>query len=462
MPDPRRRVTALIAILVFALALVACDSSGDASPSSTATTPVDTTDSVAETTTSTEAPLTSLPEGSIPGTASPSIPADVAAEMRSEIGVIMLEIEESRGLPFLEIPTVTILDEADFTVRVNQTLEEDIDEGELAHQEALFKLLGMLEPDDDLRSMLIALYTEAVAGFYSPDTGEMVVPVARNGITPLQRMTIAHELVHALTDQHFDIDAEYERRIDEGTGDDVAGMLALIEGDATYQQLLYLESMDTQDAVAATLESLAMDRTVMESMPTWMQRDLAFPYEQGLVFAGHLVRGGGLKAMDEAYQDPPTTTEQILDPNKYLRQELPLPLPPLTVELGGWTLEDEATFGEWGTRLLLMDTLSPGALVQAAAGWGNDTYRLFTRGSDTAFVWSYLAESEDDAEDLTNGLISHTRGAMGASGGREVAGGLLFDGGSPVVFIDRIDDAIFYIASTDAAAVESARQQLGI
>ena len=65
-------------------------------------------------------------------------------------------------------------------------------------------------------------------------------------------------------------------------------------------------------------------------------------------------------------------------------------------------------------------------------------------------------------EELTNALIVHARDRMGASGAVESAGGLLFSGGSPTVFIDRIDDAIFFLASTDAAAVEDARTQLGI
>ena len=51
---------------------------------------------------------------------------------------------------------------------------------------------------------------------------------------------------------------------------------------------------------------------------------------------------------------------------------------------------------------------------------------------------------------------------MGATGSREDGGGLLFDGGAPVVFIDRIEDAIFFIASTDGEAVADARQQLGL
>ena len=450
-------------VLVMALVLVACDGSGGDS-TSTSGGPDSTTGSTlpGETTTTTEAPVTSLPPDAVPGETSPSISPEVESAMRADIGVLILEVEETRALPFLEIPTVTILDEADFTARVNAQLTEDIDSEEIAGTEALLKLLGMLAPDDDFEAMLIDLYTEQVAGFYDPETGEMVVPVSLDGITPLQEVVIAHELIHALTDQHFDFNDEYERRVDDGVGDDASAMLGLVEGDATYQQFLYLESLDPGEAAAAALEALQIDTSVLRASPRWLQLDLAFPYEQGLIWADAIIDDGGLRALDEAYQAPPTTTEQILDPNTYLRNEQPLDLAPLAVDLAGWELFDEATWGEWGTRLMLLEVLTPGNLAQATAGWGNDTYRVFLNGSDTAFVWSYLAETVEDAEDLTNALIAMSRDQMGATDAQESGGGLLFAGGDPYVFIDRIDDQIFYVASTDATAGADLRDQLGL
>jgi hypothetical protein len=454
--------SALLALVVLlALVASACDS-GDATPSTEGSGPGASTSTTIPSTTTTQAPVTSLPSESVPGTNSPTIPDDVADAMRAQLGSILLDVEESRALPFLEVPTVTILDEADFTQRVNDTISEDLDEEELAYQEAMFKLLGMLDDDVDLGQLLIDLYTEQVAGFYDPEAREMVVPVAVDGITPLQEIVIAHELVHALTDQHFDFNAGYEDQLENGTGDDAAGTLALVEGDASYQQFLYLESMDPVKAARAALEAVTIDTSVLDSSPRWLQQDLAFPYEQGLIFTGYLIETGGLKQVDEAYQEPPVSSEQILDPTKYVRGEGPEPIDPLAVTLDGWELSDEATLGEWGVRLLLTDTLRPGELAQVASGWGNDTYRLFTRGDDTTFVWSYLAESVEDAEELTNALITHARDAMGATGGIEDAGGLLFSGSAPVVFIDRIDESIYFIVSTDAAAVAQARTQLGI
>jgi hypothetical protein len=374
----------------------------------------------------------------------------------------MLDVEESRGLPFLEVPVVTILDEADFSARVRSTMEEDLDRDEITGDQAIFELLGMLDGSVDLYQLIVDLYTEQVAGFYDPEIGELVVPVAADGITPLQEITISHELVHALTDQHFDFDEVHEDLIETGTGDDEYGILGLVEGDATYQQLLFLESMDPATAVEVVLESLSFDTSVLDSTPRWIRQDLGFPYEHGLLFTGFLVREGGLKEVDEAYLDLPVSSEQILHPEKYLRSEGPSELTPPPVDLEGWSFFDEATFGEWGIRLLLMDTLKPGELTQAAAGWGNDTYSAFLRGEDTAMAWVYQGETIEDAEDLANGLVGHIRGAMDAGSAVESAGGLLFESGPTYVFIDRVDDKIFFVASTDDDAGALLRQQLGV
>jgi len=454
-----RNTRRALAILVIVVALVAsaCDSS-----STSSSTEGSTGSSAAMETTTTAQPLTSLPEDAISGTNSPSISPEIASQMREEIGVLILDAEESRGLPFLSVPTITILDQADFTERVNTDLTADLAEEDLTTDEALLKLLGMLEPGDDLESMIIELYTEQVAGFYDLETKELVVPVAVDGITPLQSITIVHELVHALTDQHFDFNDEFEHRIDEGNGDDASAALALIEGDATYQQFLFLESMSPDDAADAALEVQSFDSVVFDSMPDWLQRDLGFPYEKGLTFVGQIMETAGLKGVDDAYKALPITTEQVLDPNKYLRNEQPEPIPPLTADLPGWEMADEATFGEWGIQLLLTDALTPGAVTQAAAGWGNDTYRFFRRGDDSAIVWTYQGETEKDAEDLSNALIAHTTDVMGATNGQESLGGLLYDGGKPYVFIDRIDDKVVFIAATDLTALESLREQLGI
>jgi hypothetical protein len=458
-PPIRRIVFALVACLV-ALTAVACDNG--ASPDSTSTTTTGGDIQGGSSTTSTSTPLTAIPADQIPGTHSSSISGDVDALMRTQIGELMIAAEASRGLPFIDVPTVTILDQAEFQARVQASVSEEIDPVDIERDASFFRLMGMLDDEIDLGELLVSLYGEQVVGFYDPETQEMVVPAAPDGFSPFQRITVVHELVHALTDQHFDYEDVSDDRSENGTDDEVSALLAVVEGDATYQQFVYLENMDPADAVKAALESLSFDTSALDSVPEWIALDLSFPYEQGLLFTTQIVNEGGLAGVDAVYQDPPTTTEQILEPRKYLRREDPEPLDPVTATLSGWEIHEDSAFGEWGVRLILNDTLSPGLVTQAAAGWGNDSYRILVNGDDVAIAWHYLAESVEDAEDLVNGLIAHAQGPMGATTSQESGGGLLLEGNGKTVFIDRIDDEFYFLASTNRSAVADLRSQLSL
>ncbi|MEN8113544.1 MAG: hypothetical protein ABFS21_04065 [Actinomycetota bacterium] len=446
--------------LVLAIVLVATACSPDAGPTTTvaATSTLETSTTAAESTTTTTTEITI----SVPGSASDSIDPGVVEEMRAELAVLMVEAEEVRGLPFIETPAVVILDDAEFRQRVADLLAEDLVEEELAVDSAFLSMLGMVNPGTDLYQLLIDLYTEQVAGFYDGDAEEMVVPAAPEGFTPLQKITVVHELVHALTDQHFDFNDEYENLIDNGNGDDAAALQALIEGDATHAQFVYMESLSPLEAVQAATEALTYDSSVLDSVPSWMQLDLTFPYQQGFVFVEAIMSTGGLEAVDAAYQEGPTTTEQILDVAKFNRREQPRDLALFTVDLDGWDLHEEASFGEWGLRLVLDPSHTPGAATQAAAGWGNDTYRVFARGDDVAMAMAYVGDSQRDAEELADALIAHVRDGMNAGPAEESGGGLLYRQGSVYTFIDRIDDALYWIVSTDKTAGEDLRLQLGL
>jgi hypothetical protein len=386
----------------------------------------------------------------------------VVDRIQRELAELVVEVEEIRGLPFLSVPKVVILGETEFADRVANIFAEKLDEEELAVDSRFRALLGMLPEGTDLYSLYVNFYSAQVVGFYDGDEGELVVPAAPDGFTPLQRVFVVHELVHALTDQYFDLNEDYAALIDEGNGDDTWAALAVLEGDAQRASFVYLESLSPGDAIQVVTEVLALDTSVFDSTPAWIQDDLQYPYQQGFIFTEAVVGAGGLAGVDETYIDPPTTTEQILDYDKYVVGEGPLDLPQAATELSGWDIHDEASFGEWGLRLILGESLLPGEATQAAAGWGNDRYTVYARGDDVAIVLHYIGDAERDAEELADALIAHIGTSMNAGSPAESGGGLLYDQGSDYVFLDRVDDQVFFIASTDMSAGADLRAQLGL
>jgi hypothetical protein len=456
------RARFLVFLAAVVVVLAACTNGAE----TTTTTPLPST---SESTTTALPDDTTIPEdtttttmATIPGSASESLDPVVVERIQRELGELMVEAEEVRGLPFLSVPTVVILDEAEFSARVADLIAEELDEEEMAIDSSFLALLGMLPEGTDLYGLYIDLYSEQVAGFYDGDELEMVVPASPDGFTPLQRITVLHELVHALTDQHFDFNDDYDVLSEDGNGDDASALLALIEGDAQRASFVYMEGLSPLEAVQAATEAFRIESPVFDSVPTWMRSNLLFPYQEGLTFTDALIGSGGLAGVDEAYVNPPTTTEQVLDFAKYTSGEGPRDLQPLTTELEGWEVHDEGSFGEWGFRLIVGESLSPGEATQAAAGWGNDNYVIYSRGEDVAVIIHYIGDAERDAEELADAFIIHARTAMDAGAVVESGGGLLYDQGDRYVFIDRVEDELFFIAATDKTAGADLRIQLGL
>ena len=138
----------------------------------------------------------------------------------------MVKAQEIRGLPFLETPTITVVGEAEFRSRVMAVVAESLTD--LPADQALYELLGLLPEGSDLESMLRDLYGEQVAGFYDGDTREVVVPTRTDGLSLVQQGTMIHELVHALTDQHFGFN-EYRNDGRRDRWDEATAFSALME-----------------------------------------------------------------------------------------------------------------------------------------------------------------------------------------------------------------------------------------
>jgi hypothetical protein len=123
--------------------------------------------------------------------------------------------------------------------------------------------------------------------------------------------------------------------------------------------------------------------------PHVMRTSLAAPYIYGTLFVHSLRRQGGWGAVDRAWEEPPTTSEQILHIDKWMAHEPPIKVdPPRFETLGaGWKVADEDSEGELGARIAFEEWMEPKAAAEASAGWGGDRGALLTNGDRVAFAW---------------------------------------------------------------------------
>jgi hypothetical protein len=234
----------------------------------------------------------------------------------------------------------------------------------------VLKLLGLIEPEVDLRSISASVFGEGVAGYYDPRSKRLRIV---SGTTPdaLSEMVLSHELTHALEDQRFGLNAG------EGESDDAAlARLALVEGTATLVMQEYLvRYIGAEKALGGLLASAFQTGP---DLPTFLQDQLIWPYLGGAQFIQSLRRTGGGKWTLVDLADRvrvPDSTEQVMHPEKWVAVEKPLPVR-LTVRLhDDWRRTARGTWGEWQTRELL------GGDDEAAAGWGGDRYELWQRAT---------------------------------------------------------------------------------
>jgi hypothetical protein len=420
----------------------------------TTTTVATTTTTVVATTTTSDGPTVNVGAGVDQATVDQLVP---------EVNELISATEQLRGLEFLTHPTITILTTNELSDRVAAQVADELVPEEIAVEGRVYQLVGLLEPGDDLNRMLVDLYSEGVAGFYDGDTGELVIGGEAADLTPYTKDVIVHELVHALTDQHFLFNDDYQAMFDEQRYDEGAAFQALIEGDATYFQILYLQQMPLAEQMSAAQEEFTrlQDAPSYTNDPAWLLNSLAFPYDTGRTFVADLIDSGGIAAVDKAYTNRPVSTEVVMHPARYESGEGVLAVPSLDISIDGFETLETSTYGEEGIRELLTDS-PPGVAVEAANGWGGDQYQILYNDSDVVMALEYKGDTEEDAYELADALqglvTSLDFGDPVGSGG-----GVAYNAeDGRYAYLNRIGDGFIFVISTDATAGAAAVDQMHI
>ena len=135
-------------------------------------------------------------------------------------------------------------------------------------------MLGLIEPDADLRELTGSLFEQGVAGYYDSRDGRLrVVTGAGTGNRVIAEMTLAHELDHALEDQQFDF------KEPKASDDRALAYTALIEGSATALMYDYLTSHFTSEEALGGLLGSALQDT--GDLPPFLEAQVLFPYLGG-------------------------------------------------------------------------------------------------------------------------------------------------------------------------------------
>ena len=453
-----------IVITAFTLVGVACSALDAVLPS-----PL----TAAESTSTSEIPPPTLPPPETTDTAVPLITPLVteipSCDLNDEVIAQMNEIEDQvvilRGLQPIRLVDRILLTQDELEQQVIDDFLADYTHEEAANDALVLALLGLLEPEFDLWNFYVDLYREQVAGYYDDEIEQMAI-ICGTDFGGSERITYAHEYTHSLQDQTYDLEdgLGYSDERCEVDSQRCVAIQALVEGDATLLQGQWMRTYATEEDWADLFELAAsFESPVLESAPSFLQQDLLFPYTAGYGFVRDLYLAGGWAAVDNAYLDPPLTTEQILHSERY-PTDTPvwLEVPELNTDLGDEWLEiDRNVLGEWYTRLMLTEYLPNEVAIEAAEGWGGDYYLAFYnhQTSQGAIVLVTQWDTMRDVHEFDAALRDYSDSRFGERRTSSTYEATWLDEAAYVI-VERLSNQTLWILAPDAETGRALRQAL--
>jgi hypothetical protein len=353
------------------------------------------------------------------------------AAMVAATSEVLKETSEIRQLAILRPVQSSAQSRAEIERMLIKSLDEETTPAQMHAAEATLKRLGLAPPDFQFRALLLRVLTEQVAGYYDPKTREFHLAdwIDLDG----QRPVMAHELTHALQDQHFNL-----RRFDhwpKGDSDAELAAHALIEGDASLAMTLYITNNPLRAlAFLKSFKATNMESPELDKAPRAVRENLLFAYLEGISWTTALYKQGGWARVSKAFAELPQSTEQIMHPDKYFAHEAPVKvmMPDITDFLNnrglyavrsvppavaggssaqvGWKKLDDDVQGEWGIYLMLDEFLkSPTDSRRAAAGWGGDRFAVY-EGPKGEVLFTSLSswDTESDARAFFDACVKRT------------------------------------------------------
>ncbi len=324
------------------------------------------------------------------------------------IAEVQAAVEELRGLAFIEPVVADAVTRSELVEGLEESFDYSYPRKLLERRSAAWQTIGVIGDGADIRAELETFASGQVIGYYDTLTGELVF-LGSDDPSPYERVTLAHELTHAVDDQHFGLE-RIDHLVTSCREEAAAAAIALVEGSATWFMTQYaLRFLTTEEQLQLATESGGTTADVepfIESQQIW-------PYLRGQDFVRALSIRGGVDAIDEAFRDLPVSTEQILHPERYPNDvPTPVDVTDLAGALGpGWRDLDVQEVGEAWLSLALDLRLDASIAGEAAAGWDGGLYRAWTDGREVAVVLSTVWDSPGDAEDFAEALTSWIAGA---------------------------------------------------
>lgn len=334
--------------------------------------------------------------------------------------------------------------------------------------EELYKTLGLMADEQSLEEILLGIQLQQVSALFDDLSGSVYVLSDAKRITPQLEIGYASAYMGGLQQELFNVTG-LRNSARDGTGDEFRAVTALITGDVAVVTGGYVQTVIAKDADALNELRQPIPGNKLLSAPSIVQKTSLFPQVEGREFVEELhAKDGVWETVNEAYEAPPESTEQVLHPEKYFSLEAPhnVVLPNISGRMsGGWSLTAIDTMGEFLIRSYLEEHLSDQDAADAASGWGGDKYQLLSNPEQGRLM---LAQIQFDSGPEADEFFDAFRLFMGiATQGTDTTtqqvgqtGRLWTTEGGKTIFLGESPPAALLIVGDEQDAVQEALDQL--
>ncbi len=281
---------------------------------------------------------------------------------------------------------------------LNKRIKKTLKPEEIHADELTLKMFGLVPQNYDLKRSTIDLLTEQAAAFYDYDVKRLFL--LDDSSFESETTTLAHELSHALADQHFDL----EKFMDEAPSNDDENLAhtAVVEGEASWLMIAYdlkqagkppVPTPETLKSVDDSSEESLADYPVLKGSPLYIQQSLLFPYTQGTMFFDAVYHKLGKPAFSAVFTDPPVDSSQIIHADRYFAHIKPTKpgLPALALTREGKEIT-EGSIGEFDHQMLLKQYLGDAKAAELPPHLRGAQYRIVTSGKDHRPLLQYISQ----------------------------------------------------------------------
>jgi hypothetical protein len=271
------------------------------------------------------------------------ITPDQAKQLFALVDQLLKFSSDETGLPIKSEVKRRLTTRAAVESYLSEKFNEDEDSKRMQRSEIVLKKFGLLDRDFDLKPFLLSLLKEQIEAYYDPK--EKTVNLLDWVSVDEQKSVLAHELTHALQDQHVDLEKWSDQTPDDvsqNAGDDSVHLAkdeldtareAVTEGQATAVMMdnmlkpsghSLLKDPELVDAIKQQMTG-SDDSPVLARAPLLLSESLMFPYREGLSFEQDVwMDQGQAAAFTGALDRPPTSSWEIINPREYEKKHQPI------------------------------------------------------------------------------------------------------------------------------------------